>query len=264
VKCLRKRLTFSIAFSVCLIVTIAAAILAQGQPAQTCETTAQDIPQDLPSGSVVDYGNGAIVALQLPPVGGNMTHPVNLRLMVTDIYGSSEGDIPAAGIDVIQVFVWVPAMNQYVGVAILTTNTNQTAIERVESIVNGTPIWNPPTMMNFFVPTADQLQVYMDNDDVLFVNLTTSVNITLPAALGGNFTLPPMTLMFRPIAPGFAHNETAVLPKPPYSGYTMQLMHTDVPAWVRATIPMWLANAPVETVGTMMLDGVAIYIPPSS
>ena len=90
-------------------------------------------------------------------------------------------------------------------------------------------------------------------------NLTTSFNVTLPAALGGNFTLPPMTLMFRPIAPGFAHQETMVIPS---SGWTIQLTHTDVPAWARVTIPTWVGNAPVETVGTILVNGTTTYTPP--
>jgi hypothetical protein len=255
---LKKRLTLSVSLSACLVVTIVFAIFAQGQPVQTPVTTAQ-----APSGGWIDYVNGANVGLQLPPPGGNNTHPENLKLLFTDINASTAGDVsPGNDVDVMQVQIWVQAMNAYVPVAVLTTNTNQTSIARVQSILNGTPIWNPPTVMNFFVPTKDQLQIYVDSDGALFANLTTSVNITLPTALGGNFTLPPMNLMFRPIAPGFAHNETTVLAKPTYSGWTIQQMHTDVPAWVRVVIPMWVAISQVETVGTMTANGTATYIPP--
>jgi hypothetical protein len=117
-------------------------------------------------------------------------------------------------------------------------------------------------MMNYFVPTASQLKVYMDGDN-MWVNSTASYNVTLPDRLGGNFTLPPMTLMFVPIGQGFFHQETTVLPKPQYSGWTIQSSHTDVPAWVRLSIP-WVGNSEVEAVGTMTLDGTTVYIPPSN
>ncbi len=249
-----KRLTFSVAFAVCLIITIAAAIFVQAQPAQTCETP----PQNLPPGSIVNYLDGANVGLQLPPAA-NQSHPVNLRIIVSHIYAESD----YGGPDVMQVQIWASALNQYVGAAILSTNPNETAIAWIKSVVNGTPIWTPPTMMNYFVPTPDELQVFLD-EDVLIANLSTSFNVTLPAALGGNFTIPPMSLMFRPIAPGFAHEDTTVLPKPRYSGWTIEASHVDVPAWVRTFIPAWVANAPVETVGTLMMNGTTIYIPPAT
>ena len=250
---MRKRLIFSIASTIFLAATIFAVVFAQAQPAQTCETSASD-----PStGNIVTTSDGANVILQLPQ--GVPSHPVNLRIIVTQITGSSDG---SGNPNTMQVYIWVPAMNQYVGAAILSTNTNESAINWIKGIVNGTPIWTPPALENYFVPTLDEYQIWMDGD-VLMANLTTSFNVTLPDALGGNFTLPPMTLMFRPIALGFAHQETTVLPAPLYSGWTIEMSHTDVPAWVRVEIPMWIANAPVETVGTMMLDGTAIYIPPT-
>ncbi len=239
---MRKRLFFATVLAVCLAATITAAVFAQAQPSTAPATT----------NNVVIPGDGANVNLQLPE--GSISRPVNLRITVAHVT-ESDGTI----VDVMQVFAWVPARNAYLGIAILSTNINASAIEWVKSIVNGTPIWTPPALMNYFTPTPEQLQITIDNDNVLMANLTASFNVTLPEALGGNFTLPPMTLMFRPIAPGFAHEETMVVP---FSGWTVQLSHTEVPAWVRAEIPMWSANAPVETVGTLMLNGTTTYIPP--
>jgi hypothetical protein len=177
--------------------------------------------------------------------------------MITQVNETSD----FGGPNVLEVLLWEPNLNQYVGVAILSTNTNQTAIDWILNVANGTPIWIPPMMQNYFVPTTDELQIGMI-DEILWANLTKSVNVTLPTALGGNFTIPPMTLIFVPIAESFTHEEVMVLPKPQFSGWTINTTHTDVPAWVRVEIPMWLANTPVETVGTLAVNGTTIYIPP--
>jgi hypothetical protein len=243
---LRKRLTLAAFLAILLAASISAAVFAQ-----------TPTPPPTTSSNVVTYTNGANVNLQLP--AGNSSHPVNLRIIVTAVDPKSDYGGPS----VMQIFLWVPSLNQYVGVAILSTNTDPNAIAWIKGVINGTPIWTPPALMNYFVPPADQLQVYMDGD-VLWANLTASFNVTLPAALGGNFTIPPMTLMFSPIGAPFAHDETMVFPKPQFSGWTVQMSHTDVPAWVRVVIPMWIPNAPIEVVGTLSLDGTAIYIPPST
>ena len=154
-------------------------------------------------------------------------------------------------------------MNQYVTVAVLSTNTNQSAINWIQGVLNATPVWSPPAMQNYFTPTENQFKVYMTGD-ILWANLTTSYNVTLPAVLGGNFTLPPMTLMFVPIGEGFAHQETTTLPKPTYSGWSIQMNHIDVPAWARVTVPTWVVGAPIETVGTLIINGTTIYVPPAT
>ncbi|MCW3999851.1 MAG: hypothetical protein NWE93_06400 [Candidatus Bathyarchaeota archaeon] len=244
---MRRRFAVSSTLAVLVAAMLTAAvILASANPTPAAST-----------GAVVTHGNGGIVTLALPP---SSSHPVNLRISVVDV--SNESDY--GGPDVMEIYVWVPNMNSYVPVAILSTNTNASAIDWIKQVVNGTPIWTPPTMPNYFTPNASQLQVWMDDDGVLMVNLTTSVNVTLPSALGGNFTIPPMTMMLRPIATGFAHNESLTLAKPTYSGWTINMTHTDVPAWVRVQIPMWLGTAPVETVGTIITDGTTTYTPPAS
>jgi hypothetical protein len=245
---LRKRITLTAILGITLAVILTgAAVIAQTPAPQTTNT----------SRNVVTYVTGGVVNVEVP--NGSIQHPLNLRIAVTDVDEKSDYGGPS----VMQIYIWVPSMNQYSGVAILSTNTNQTAINWIKDVVNGTPIWNPPAMQNYFVPTENQLKVYMSGD-TLWANLTTSYNITLPAQLGGNFTLPPMTLMFVQIGEGFHHQETTVLPKPAYSGWTMQMDRTVVPSWVRVQIPMWVGVAPIETVGSMNLDGTVIYIPPTS
>jgi hypothetical protein len=221
-----------------MVATIALTIFAQAQPTQ--------------SNNFAYTGNGGVVSLQLP--SGATSHPVNLRISVMAIDSTSDYE----GGRIMEVYLWMPAMNSYLPVAIVSTSTNQTVIDTVKSIVNGTPIWTPPAMMNFFTATPDQLQITMDGQ-ALIANLTTSFNVTLPDSSGGNFTIPPMTLMFIPIADGFTHSETIGIPS---SNWTITMVETDVPSWIRVSIPMWLGGAPMETVGAMMVNVTTTYIPP--
>ena len=239
---MRKRLTFSVALTVCLAVLITAAIFVQAQPNPTV------------SSNVVTYTNGGNLYLELPQ--GVPNHPVNLRISVSSI--SSRSDY--GGSNVLELYIWVPTMNSFLPVAILSTTTNASAIAWLKSVVNGTPIWTPPAMPNYFTPTPSQLQVWRDGS-VIMANLTASFNVTLPSTLGGNFTIPPMTLMFRPIASGFAHSETLVVPT---TGWTITTKHTDLPAWVRFTCPKWVGLGQIETAGTIVKNDVTTYTPPAT
>ena len=227
---LGKRLVFASVLALCLVAIITvAAIFAQAQP-----TT----PPSPKSSNITDYSNGGKVGIQLPP--GMPAHPVSLVISVTHIDNRST----YGGPDVMQIFLWVPAMNSFVPVAILSTNTNTSANTWIKSVVNGTPIWSPPALQNYFVPTPSELQVTVNNS-VVIANLTTSVNVTLPDALGGNFTVPAMTLMFVPIASGFAHNETTMIPS---SNWTINSMHTDVPARCPALVyPLGLVQLQLKS-----------------
>ncbi len=247
---MRKRLVLATVLATCLAATIGVAIFAQAQP------TTPTAPDS--SSNVVDFSDGGHVILQLPPgnLTGNLTHPTNLLIEVLHI--SNESDF--GGPDVMEIAIWSPNMNTYVPVAILSTNTNQSAIAWIKSVVNGTPIWNPPMTQNYFVPTNSQLQVMLGDSGVLMANLTSPFNVTLPAALGGNFTIPPMTLMFVPIAAGFAHNESTLIPT---SHWMINSSHTDVPCWARVNIPTWLGGYAAETVGTLTLNATSTYIPPA-
>lgn len=244
---MRKRITLTAILGLVLAAILTGAAVIAQTPA----------PSPTAKSNIVTYADGANVIVSLPQ--GNATHPLNLRIGVSHIDPKSD----YGGPDVLTLYIWVPSLNSYVPVAVLSTNTDPDAITWVKGVFNNTPIWTPPMMMNYFTPTANQFKVYMDGDN-LWANSTASYNITLPAQLGGNFTLPPMTLMFVPIGQGFPHQETTVLAKPQYSGWTIQMSHTDVPAWVRVVIPAWVGATQVEVVGTMTLDGTTIYIPPSS
>ena len=241
---LRKWLVISVFLVIFLAATLSFAVFAQSQTPSTA------------SSNVVTYANGGNVILSLPQ--GVPSHPVNLRIAVSDISDKSD----FGGPDVMQVSVWAPALNTYVQVAILSTNTDPAAIAWIKGVVNATPVWSPPALQNYFVLAADQLQVWMDGP-ILMANLTTSVSVTLPDALGGNFTIPPMTLMFRPIDSGFVHDETIVLAKPQFSGWTINSTHVDVPSWVRVIVPAWLGSTHFETVGTQTIHGTTTYIPPA-
>ena len=142
---MRKRQSLAVVLAACLAVTIGVAVFAQAQPIPATTT------------STVVRGDGANVSIQLPQ--GNLSHPLNLRFGVTQAPINADYSLA-----IMQVFMWVPATNSYIGVAILSTNTNQSAITWVKTVVNGSPIWTPPLLMNYFVPTPDQLQITIDND----------------------------------------------------------------------------------------------------
>lgn len=248
---MRKRLPLVVVFSILLASSITLAVFAQAQTENSSETETTDAPSN-----VVDYVDaGGNVILTLP--NGSINHPLNLRILANKINDSSD----LGALNLMEIQIWYPTANMYVNVAILQTNTNPEAIVWAKNLVNGTPVWTPPLMQNYFTLTEEELQMYTEGD-IFWVNLTASVNVSLPAVLGGNFTVPPMTLMFVPIGESFPDQQTTVLPKPKYSGWTIENSHIDTPAWVRTEIPMWVSNAAVESVGTMIADGTMVYIPP--
>lgn len=247
---MKKRLSLVVLFSVLLASSITVAVFAQAQTNDLSQTSDA-------STNVVDYIDaGGNVILTVP--NGSISHPLNLRILTEKINSSSD----FGALNLMEIQIWHPTLNMYVNVAIIETNTNPEAIAWSKNLLNGTPIWTPPLMQNYFTPSEEELQMYTEGD-IFWVNLTTPVNVTLPVVLGGNFTVPPMTLMFVPIGESFPHQETIVLPKPNYSGWTIVNSHIDTPAWVRTEIPMWVTNAAIENVGTMITDGTMVYIPPT-
>jgi hypothetical protein len=242
---MKKRLTFI--FATLLVAALAAAAVLAQTPTST--------PQ--PSSDIYTYANGGAVAVTLP--NGSISHPLNIRMAVSRIDPNSDHGGP----DVMTFSIWNAALNRYIPVAVLSTNTDPTAIAWIKEVLNNTPVWTAGVMENYFVPTADQFQVTRVGD-IVWVNSTTSYVITLPDTLGGNFTLPPMTLMFIPIGEAFEHEETTYLTPPTYSGWTIMANATDYPAWVQIQIPTWLGAYPVECVGTIMFDVTQVYMPPST
>jgi hypothetical protein len=241
---MKKRLTFILA------ILLGAALAAAAVLAQTPTNTPQA------TSNINTFANGGAVSITLP--NGSINHPLNIRMAASRIDPNSD----YGGPDVMTFYIWNTALNRYIPVAILSTNTDPTAIAWIKEVLNNTPVWTAGVMENYFVPTPDQYQVYRVGD-IVWVNSTVSYTVTLPEALGGNFTLPPMTLMFIPIGEAFEHEETTYL-APPMSGWTIAANATDYPAWVQVQIPTWLGPTPIECVGTIMLDITQVYMPPST
>jgi hypothetical protein len=218
--------------------------------------------------STVFYDTHGSVVLQLPPSGGSPPpagvagHPTNVVLKAYDY------DRRSGSADVLVVYIWVSASNSMIPIAAITDQT-PTAI--VKAIWNNTPVYsevNGVVIRNNIKQVADkELDVWMEsvwtyygcgrngygysNSETLMANLTVPVQLDftgLPSVFGSSFTVPPMTIMFRPIADGFREEgETG----------------TDVPAWARVAIPKWLGPAELEVVGHITEHNVATYtLPP--
>jgi hypothetical protein len=226
--------------------SISVAIFAAGQSQLANEAAA-----------VSYHSNDGYVIVQLPQ--GTPNHPTTLYIAVSNTVNQSD----PMGNSMMEIHLWDPNTNQYLPVAVLTTYKDNSTISLIQSVLNNTLAWTPPTMMNIINLTTNQLYVWMDGP-MLVANLTVPITITLPPAWGGNIILPPMTLWFVPIAQGFTNSEMWTLPKPIFSGWTVNSTYTDTPAWVRVSIPTWLGPTPVETVGSMALNDTTNYIPPAS
>lgn len=203
-------------------------------------------------------GNHASVTLQLPPGGGALVgRPVDILLLAYD-YGSLMGYS-----DVIIVTLWVPAMNQYVPLAVIS---DQAPNAQVKSLWNGTPVYmevNSVVIRNNLKTVSDkELNVWMEyscsghgngalDTKVLIANLTVPVLLDftgLPSTIFGSvFTVPAMTLVFRAIDDGYLTEEVLTFP----SGYSMKSSHTSIPAWVKASIPAWLSTHALTVSGVI-------------
>jgi hypothetical protein len=224
-----------------------------------------------PSNSIICYSNEASVVVQLPPGGGALTgRPTNLQFHPVDY------DRRSGGADVLLVSMWVSALNAYVPMAAIA---DQAADANVKGLWNATPVYlevNGVVIRNNLKTVSDkELDVWMEsawtysgcgrnsysNTVTFMANLTVPVQLDftgLPSIFGSSFTVPPMTLTFREIGDGFSHEETTLLP----SGYTVKTVHTDVPAWVRVTIPSWGTTA-TEFAGTLLERDTSTLTPPS-
>jgi hypothetical protein len=216
---------------------------------------------------VVSSGQHGEVILQLP--SGVPSHPTCLRFVATDHDKKSE----FGPHDSMTIGLWVPQANRFVPVAVIADNPNPEAIVFLKSFWNNTPVWNP-IMRNIFNVTDKELDVW-EHNDVIKANLTVAKNITLPfnlmvgtpnAAWGNlTFTLPPLTLTFRPIARGFHFEEAgALVPHPPFSGYTIEVESWQSPAWVTAEIPAWSGGVAWELSGHICTHLTETFIPPAT
>jgi hypothetical protein len=231
--------------------------------------------------NVVAYGQHGEVILQLPTPSnkpappaalGTPWHPTCLRLIAGDIEKKST----FGASDNLDVYLWMPAMNSFVPVAHITDQDDPDALEFFHAVYIGLPIWNTaveePNMRNVITVEDNELDVWKEGD-VIMANLTKAVTITLDftkiAALAAwgdqTFVLPPMTLMFRPIARDFANEESVTLiPSPPYSGWTMTVKSRMSPAWVKAQIPLWVKGGWIECSGHICTHLVQTGIPPGA
>jgi hypothetical protein len=213
----------------------------------------------------ISHDNAANVFLNLPPGGGALAgHPTNIRFVVYDYDGLKNNG------DSMTVYIWIASTNSYVPVAVIR---DQAPTAGATAFWNNTPVYlevNGVVMRNNLKTVADnQLDVWIEsgNNDHKTVDIVLMVNLTVPvpldftglpsAVFGSAFAVPPTTLMFRGIADGFHHEETFTVP----SGYKLLTVHTDVPAWVRATIPTWVGLS--EVVGTILYRDTTTITPPA-
>jgi hypothetical protein len=249
VKKLNKKLLGTIlALSLAVIITVAAVVptLAHGNQSD-----------DGKSDSIITfYGSGGSVNFQLPQ--GIPSHPTALMIEVYNFDKRSS----LGAMDVMPVYIWVPARNAFTTVAIISDNPNPDFFAFAKTLLNNTPVWTPPIMPNLFQVADKELEVQR-HGDVLTVNLTVPINITLPASLGGSFTLPPTALEFRGIDDAFKDEGTMpLLPSPPLSGYTIKMTFTGKPAWVRVWIKPWTGPFPITFDGTLFMHVIRTYTPP--
>ena len=237
--------------------------------------------------------NEGKLTLQLPPPSnaasppatpGTPSHPVNLRLTAyhadrRSTFGAHDG---------LYVQLWVPQGDVYVPVAFIS-DSNAAGQDWRKVFWNNTFVWKPD--FQNVIPVADKdLEVWTESSwtsyghgnkgwdyessNTLIVNLTKSVNISLPWNLlpsqipfskFGNlsFTLPPMTLIFHETGDSFytEYIETFFVPAP-YSGYTVNHKVEVTPSMVEVSIPSWIKFATLEVTGTMG-HGTSVYVPPS-
>jgi hypothetical protein len=243
---------------------------------------------------VVFTGALGEVTLQLPsnsspPVspGGIPNHPTILKLVAFDYdRGSTFG-----AADELDVFLWQPIANTFQPVAVITDNPNNA--EFWKATWNGTYVWlqailPPPIGQTTLFPNVilvqpGDLQVWIESEhsrdrndasNTFWVNLTTTVKVTLPYfnATGVNsnqtFNMPPTTLMYKTTSDEF------VLPwTTSFTGYKNSSNYTWVRegaeqfAAVRIHIPAWLAGAgprdwTLDTTGSVRWNEVDTLTPP--
>jgi hypothetical protein len=255
--------TVAISLSVCLLVSIVAGVVAQTFANATTSPTVDK--------NKYAFGEHGEVIVTFPPPStlpnsSQPSHPTTLRF-VAAIY-NDRSSFGASSSILIQ--LWIPAANQFVGVAQIVASSNPDLPAYLQTIWNGTPIWNP-IMHNIFIVNSQTLNVWRDCDKII-ANLTAPVTITLPfqltatnAAWGNQtFTLPPLTLTFIPTAsPSPLHEVIPLLPSPPLSGYVLDITSLMSPAWVRVDNPTWVKGAWLECTGHICTDLTEVEIPPA-
>lgn len=237
-------------------------------------------------------GTGALVYLNLPPApnatsppapSGTSSRPSDLLLRAYDLPNSTF----AGPHDALMVYLWIPQRNSYNPVALIT-DANDTSV--YQKVWNGTFIWYNTTvasssLFNIIKVSDQDLQIWTQNSkasgpdsdikshDMLVVNLTTSVNVTLPFNLWpqpsqsyGNlsFTLPPLTFTFININKNGYYSADSIAALP--SGWKYQpVAEMRTPAWVEERVPLWLGTtSPLEVVGHIDWGYSQTYTPPTT
>ncbi|MGE5637389.1 MAG: hypothetical protein ACM3WQ_01675 [Chloroflexota bacterium] len=223
-----------------------------------------------------------LVVLQVPPGSGAVAnHPTDLALNPYH-FARNNKLFDYAGYDEMWVAIWIPSTNKHVPVAIITDNLNPEAANFYKKIYAGSPITE-----NIIVVEDVELEVWTEtswtnygwgrssghvaNGDALIANLTRSVEIKFgdhfPQFKSFNFTLPPLSLMFRQIGDDYRiekGEEVTMLNHPPYtSGYSITRYGWSKPAWVATKIPAWFGPYPNFAAGTMSNDWTIAHIPPT-
>jgi hypothetical protein len=215
--------------------------------------------------SLTYYANGGQVTVQLPD--GVPSHPTSLIFAAMHI--ERRGDYPIRGPhDVFAVYIWVPALNSFMPVAVFSDNPNPAHHDLMKEIYIGTPFWIPGVMENYFVPAEDEL-VTRSRGDMFFVNLTVGAHVSLNftgspnpqlSALGDlSFDLPPIAMEVRGFDTTYREDSKGALP----SGYTSLAHYVRKPAWVRLWIRNWTGGADAfKFAGVRGLYGKVTAIPP--
>ena len=263
---MRKKLVLgTILMLALLIVTIVAAVV----PALATSKKEDD-------SNPVFSGIGGTVIVALPPAPNKPgtvipAHPVDLRFVAI---GHNRRSAYGA-FDSLLVYLWSAPTNVFQPVAVISDNPD--ASEFWMKAWNKTFVWteNQP-YKNVVTVTDKELEIWtetiwpqsghgnkgldMDNSEVLFVNLTKQVHVTLPfpPPVGDlSFDLPAFNMTFRGIGDTYRVEETIGLP----SGYQIKNSHWRTPAWVEVTIPTWLRGIPLEVTGHTN-KGTETYVPP--
>ncbi len=209
---------------------------------------------------VTFYGSGGHVVLQLPQ--GIPSHPTTLAVEVFDF-----GERSTFGaFDVMIIYNFIASRNAFSPVALITDNPNPDFYDFAKKVVLNSAMWNPTSgMLNVFPVTDNELKIEM-HGNVLSANLTIPISITLTAAFGVNFILPPTALQFRGFDNAYKDETlTPMLPSPPLSGYLITMDLQDKPAWVHLWNTQWTGStAFFEFDGILYQHVTRTYTPPSS
>jgi hypothetical protein len=230
--------------------------------------------------------------------GGATNHPTNIGFLALD---ADRRSTPGA-FDQLTVYIWDPASQRETPVLAITDNPTQA--EFLKTFWNNTYLWYPtplplqpilgPNMFpNVILVQPNELEIWTessrtyngwdhkgcyDTSETLWVNLTTPVKSTLTnfiinySAPSGSparsanvtFTLPPLTMFFRPLDDGFPREETFIAAGwPGASGYTQKIEYSEVSARVNVQIPSWLGTD-FDFIGTTWDNFIAKTSPPQT